>query len=375
MEQLHTKSITKRRIYSLDMSRGFIVVLSVFLGSIPSGGYEHLRHAAWYGLTILDFILPSFITIFGTSMAIAYQNRVNWVKIIKRTVRLVVYGILFTIIVYWSLDFSTLRFTGVLQMFALLGIVTVTITKFIKSPLKLVSIALFILLIYGTGILLTSQSCDGGLPQPACNLSGIVDVNVFGENHIYAQGERGFDPEGIVTSFAALANVLIGFAIGRLILTKKESRAWKEILTLGISLVVLSIIIDQILPYNKRMWTPSFSLITSGATAIMISTFYVIFDSKKNGDVKKTAFGPVVWFFEAFGRNSFLVYFGKFIIASVLTHITIMVNQEEKSISTILFQWIESFSSIPQLTYAFLMLLFWTVITLIFHKKRFYVKV
>lgn len=375
MEPLQMKTVKKRRIYSLDMSRGLIVFLSVFLGTIPAGGYEYFRHAEWYGFTIIDLILPSFITIFGTSMAIAYQKGINWGKLIKRTIRLIVYGLVFTIIVSWSLDFSTLRLTGVLQMFALLGIVTVVITKFVKSPIKLVLTAFLLLFVYGFVTLATSQSCEGGLPQPTCNLSGIVDANVFGENHMYAQGERGFDPEGLMTSFAAVSNVLIGFAIGRLILIKKESGAWKEILTLGMILVLLSLAVYQIIPFNKRIWSPSFALLTSGITAILISTFYLFFDNRKNGDVKETALGPIVWFLEAFGRNSFFIYFGKFIIASLLAHITIMVHHEEKSLASILFHWIEAISPYPQLSYAFFMLLFWTAIALTFHKKKWYVKV
>ncbi|KKI93277.1 hypothetical protein WQ54_05455 [Bacillus sp. SA1-12] len=374
MEQSQQKPV-KKRIYSLDMARGLIVVLSVFLSTIPEGGYEYFRHAAWYGLTIIDFILPAFITIFGTSMAIAYQKGVVWKRIVKRTIRLIVYGILFTMIVTWSLDLSTLRLTGVLQMFALLGIVTVIITRFIKSPIKLVLIACFILFVYGTVILSTSQSCEGGLPQPTCNLSGIVDAKVFGENHMYAQGERGFDPEGLITSFAALANVLFGYAIGRLILTKKESGGWKEIALLGILLVILALLVHQVLPLNKRMWMPSFALISAGATALLISGFYLLADYRKHVDAKKTALGPLVTFLEAFGRNSFLVYFGKFIIASVLTHITLATTKGQQSLSALLLQWIDSFSPLPQLTYALLMMLFWTVVALTLHKKRIYVKV
>ncbi|MBM7606373.1 putative acyltransferase [Metabacillus crassostreae] len=375
MQPRHMKQASKQRIYSLDMARGFIVILSVFLSAIPSGGYEYFRHAEWYNITVIDLILPSFITIFGTSMAIAYQKGVNWGKFLKRTVRLIVYGILFTIIVTWSIDFTSIRLTGVLQMFAILGIITVLITQYIKSPKKLIIIALFLLFIYGAVTLISSQQCEDGLPQPSCNLSGIIDINIFGENHVYAQGTRGFDPEGLVTSFAALANVLLGYAIGRFMIIHKESKPWKHILFLGLFLIVLSIIAHYILPYNKRIWTPSFALLAAGTTSLMIATFYLVFDNNRNKDAKKTVLAPIVWFFEAFGRNSFLVYFGKFIIASVLTHIMITVNGKQSSIYSVILSWVESFSTYPQLTYAFLMLLFWIIITLILHKKKLYVKV
>lgn len=372
MEQLQDQKTNKKRVYSLDMSRGFIVMLSVFLSTIPYGGYEYFRHAEWYGITIIDLILPSFITIFGTSMAIAYQKGVSWGKIIKRTIRLVVYGLLFTIIVSWSFDFTNIRLTGVLQMFAVLGISAVVITRFIKSPVKLILFALFLWCLYGGILLYTSQSCEGGIPQQQCNPSGIIDEAIFGENHMYRMGEKGFDPEGMVTSFAALGNVLMGFAIGRLILTRKETGAWRELLGLGASLILFSLLWDQFLPYNKRMWTPAFAMLSAGTVSIMISVFYLLFD-KREVDAKKTGLKPFVWFLEAYGRNSFLIYFGKFIIAAVLTHVTI--TADERPLNSYLLEWVYALSPFPQITYALIMLTFWTIVAMVLHKKKRYIKV
>ena len=370
------QQMKKKRVYSLDMLRGIIVVLSVFLSAIPAGSneYEILRHAQWYGVTIIDVILPMFITIFGASMAIAYQRGVKWEKILKRTIRLIVYGIIFTIIVSWSLDFATLRWTGVLQMFALLGIVTVTITKFVQSPLKLMLIAFLISSVYGGGLLAIGQSCEEGLPQQDCNPSGVIDSAVFGENHIYHEGERGYDPEGLVTSFSALANVIFGFAIGKLIISRKETGAWKELLAIGLLVIAMSMIWNQFLPYNKRLWTPAFAMLAAGLTSVMLSILYVIFDKRKI-DAKKTVMKPIVWYLEAFGRNSFLIYFGKFILASILIHLSIKNGGVEKSLASSLYDFIASFAQHPQLLYALLNLLFWTAIALVCHKKRWYLKV
>lgn len=366
------------RLYSLDILRGIVVILSVFLSNIPRGEYEfhYLEHATWYGVTIIDIILPSFITIFGISMAIAYQKGVTWNKILRRTVRLIVYGVIFTIIVSWSIDFSTIRLTGVLQMFAFLGVITVLITKIVKSPTKLILIAFFISTLYGGFLLTTSAECEGGIPQPNCNPSGTIDSKIFGESHIYQEGERGYDPEGFVTSLSALSNVLFGYAFGRLLLNRtKVSLAWKQLLLIGVILIGLSLIWNQLLPYNKRMWTPAFSLLASGSTSILLVILYLTFDYRKKVDAKSTALKPVIWFFEAFGRNSFLVYFGKFIISSVLIHITITVHQEKVSLYTILLNWVEEISKYPQITYASLMLLFWIVTATVLHKKKLYLKV
>lgn len=366
----------KKRVYSLDMLRGIIVALSVFLSTIPYGqvDYPYFRHAQWYGVTLIDIILPTFITIFGVSMAIAYQRGVKWEKILKRTVRLIVYGIIFTIIVEWTLDFATIRLTGVLQMFALLGIVTVAITKFVQSPLKLMAIALLVSSVYGGLILYTGQSCEGGLPQPECNPSHVVDSTVFGEKHLYHHGERGYDPEGLVTSLSALSNVLFGYAFGRLILTRKETGAWRELLGIGVLLIAVSLVWDHFLPYNKRLWTPAFALLAAGLAASMLSILYLIFDKRK-GDAKETALKPVVWFLEAYGRNSFLIYFGKFMLGSVLIHLSVTHDGIEKSLSRVINEWVATFAPHPQLAYGILNLIFWTIIAFVCHKKKWYLKV
>jgi heparan-alpha-glucosaminide N-acetyltransferase len=376
MEPIQSKSDKKKRVYSIDILRGIIVILSVLLSMIPYGEHEFAfaRHAEWYGLTLIDFILPSFITIFGASMAIAYQKGVKWEKIIKRTIRLIVYGLIFTMIVSWSFDLTTLRFTGVLQMFAFLGLVTFIITRKVQSPFALIAIALLISTIYGAGLLAWGKSCEGQLPQPECNPSGIIDSNVFGEDHLYHQGKRGFDPEGLVSSFSALTNVLLGYAFGRLILTRKETGAWKELLGIAALLISLAFLWHQFLPFNKRIWDPAFALVMGGTIAGSLSLLYLLFDKRKR-DAKETALKPVVVFFEAFGRNSFLVYFGKYILSSVMLHVTIMAQGEEKTIYKAAIKWVESFSSNPQMTYALLMTGLWTIIALVLHKLKWYLRV
>jgi heparan-alpha-glucosaminide N-acetyltransferase len=367
----------KKRVYSLDIARGIVVILSVFLSMIPYGEYQfaYARHAEWYGLTLIDFILPSFITIFGASMAIAYHKGVKWEKIIKRTIRLIVYGVIFTMIVSWNVDFTTLRLTGVLQMFALLGLVTFMITRKIQSPSMLIIIALFISTLYGAGLLFTAQGCENGLPQPDCNPSGMIDSKVFGENHLYHQGKRGFDPEGLVSSLSALSNVLLGYAFGRLMLTRKETGAWRELLLLSVLLIGLALLWHQFLPFNKRIWDPAFGLLMAGTIAGTLSLLYLIFDKRK-ADAKETALKSIVFFFEAFGRNSFLVYFGKYILSSVMLHLTLTTaGGDERTIYESLLNWVESISSYPQLTYALFMVALWTIIALILHKMKWYLKV
>lgn len=358
------------RFYSLDLTRGFIVILSVYLSNIPFGGYEYLRHGEWYGITILDFILPAFVTIFGTGMSFAYQKGVHWGKLSKRTIRLILYGLIFNMIVMWDFNFDLLRYTGVLQLYAFLGIATVIITKLVKKPIYMLLTALIVLLIHGLIFAVSTIGCGQSLPQPGCNPSGIIDKIVFGMNHMYRQGASGYDPEGLLTMFAALSNVLIGYWAGCLLLKKRleNKMAWKELFITGAILVLLSYVFFHLLPYNKKIWTPSFAMLTAGSTLGLLGLLHLIFDRNKQ------LTGPIR-LIEAYGRNSFFVYFGKFIVASLLTHLTININDETLSYMQVLYGWIDRITDYPQLTYAFIILFGWTLIVWILYKNKIYIKV
>lgn len=368
--ELNLKRVKKKqRFRSLDLTRGLIVMLSVFLFHIPAGGYEYLRHAKWYGVTIMDFILPGFITVFGVGMAFAYHKGVKWQKFIKRTLRLLIYGLVFNMIVDWKIDFSTIRLTGVLQLYAFLGIFTVIITNFVKSWRGLIIIAFMILTIHNFTLLSFSQDCTNGIPQMDCNPSGVIDVVIFGAEHLYHQGKLGYDPEGILTIFASLSNVLFGYASGLILLENREKGAWKQLILFGIILLSISYFASYLLPFNKKIWTPSFALLTAGSVVTVFGFAHLICD--RMNVAKKSIF---VWYLEAFGRNSFLIYFGKFVVYSLLIHIMIKIENEGTSISNLLFSTIQQFTDYPQLAYAFVMLLGWSLIAIVLHLKKWYIK-
>lgn len=363
------KNKKNSRIHSLDITRGAIVFLSIFTFSVQG----IFSHASWYGITLLDMIFPAFITIFGTSMAIAYRKGVRASRLAKRTIRLIIFGLLFNMIAAWSMDLSTLRFTGVLQMFAVFGVLTVIITKYVKNLGMLIALSLAIFSIHGIALLAVGQGCEEGLPQVGCNPSHFIDPVIFGESHTYAQGERGHDPEGIPSMFAALGNVLLGFVAGKLLLQKGKGTGKKLLLFSG-SIIFLSLLIEQIIPFGKRLWTPSFGLLTAGVTILLLFFCYILFDRRNNEKVNPVK-GTVQWVMEAYGRNSFLVYFGKYVLYAVLININITFVNETKSIYSWLMEAFGNFGLPPKLVYFIIFFGFWLIITLLAHKKRIYVKI
>lgn len=371
----HAVKTKKNRIHSLDVTRGSIVFFSILMFSIPNGVLSFNRHAEWYGLTPLDIIFPAFITTYGISMAIAYDKGVNKKRLAKRTIRMILFGLIFNMATVWTIDFANLRFTGVLQMFAVLGIVTVLITKFIKKPQSIIAAGLAVFIIHGAILLVVGQGCENNLPQAECNPSYFIDSAVFGENHIYVGGERGHDPEGIPSTFAALGNVLLGFAAGKILLRQKERGAGRKLFIYGVGLIALSYIVSLVIPFGKRLWTPSFGLIAAGITILILAITYVIFDKSKTNSEKGGLKYPVQWVLEAYGRNSFLVYFGKYILYAFLINTTVTIGGENSSLNTLLMKASGSFGLPGELIYTIIIFGFWLIVTLFAHKHRLYLKI
>src|SRR4249919_2754623 len=105
----------KERLFSLDFLRGLIMVLlmigetgfflklyQTFPGSFTKLLSIQFEHSNWHGLTFWDVILPSFMTIAGTAMAISYKKqqqlgfskRKSFSKVLKRCFWLLFWGIL-----------------------------------------------------------------------------------------------------------------------------------------------------------------------------------------------------------------------------------------------------------------------------------------
>jgi predicted acyltransferase len=319
-------------------------------------------------LTITDIIFPAFLTVYGIGLAIAYRNGVKWRDFIRRTVLLIVYGLLFNLAASWTLDLENLRFTGVLQLFALTGLAVVLLSRVIKDWKWMIAAGLLFASTYLTFLVIFSSGCEGGIPQRDCNPSGVVDGKIFGMNHIYAQGEKGFDPEGVFSVFSAISNVIFGYGIGLVINSRKY--IFRRLAGIGLGLLSFSFFFYQFIEFNKRVWSPSFALLTSGLTILLLAVLFYLIDIRAS---KRK--GYLLWYFEAFGRNSFLIYFGKMLVFVLFANITINVAGKDGSLSSLLFQFIDEAVSYPHFFYSGLFVMAWSLVAVLLHRKHKYFRV
>lgn len=294
----------KQRLLSLDVLRGITVAGMILVNN--AGGpqsYASLQHSAWNGLTPCDLVFPFFLFIMGISTYIAlrkFQFRPSaavWKKILRRTALIFLIGVA----LHWFdqacggefLAFDTLRLTGVLQRIALCYGVVSLLALYLR-PRQLGWTAGLILVGYAVLLVL-----GGGYVNDENNVLVVADRALLGVNHLYTK--MPVDPEGILSTLPSVAHTLIGFLCGRLILESDTlNRKIIGLFVAGFLLMAVGFLLTEALPLNKRIWSPSYTLVTCGLAASLQAVLMYFIDDR----------GKKRWcrFFEVFGVNPLFLY-------------------------------------------------------------------
>lgn len=326
-----------KRLHSLDIFRGMVIAAMVLVNNPGSWDYVYrpLEHAAWNGMTPTDLIFPFFIVIMGVSTAFSLKKyEFRWSgkaagKIIRRTLVLMVIGYAtgwlsrFLARIYdepfWSAvnNFDTARIMGVMVRLALVYLfVSILALSVPHKALAWISggilVAYSVVLLAGHGFELSMQ-----------NIVGIVDRAVLTPDHMY----RGMpmDPEGILSTFPAIAQGLIGFLCGKMILQRKENPDRIQRLFLaGFVLAVAGWALSYGIPLNKTVWSPTFVLLTTGIAFLDLAFLIWLVDIRG----KRRA----LRFFESFGMNAMFLFIVSTVTAILLGGILIPAGGETMSI-------------------------------------------
>ena len=328
-----------QRFYSLDVFRGATVCLMILVNNPGSWGhiYAPLKHAPWHGLTPTDLVFPFFLFAVGNAMAFvmprleAAGDAIFWKKIVKRTA--IIFGIGLFLnwwpFVRWEdghLAFINwvnptdptkgVRILGVLQRIALCYFFASVIIYYFKLR-KAFFIALILLLLYWMLSYI-------GNPSDPYSLQGwfgtAIDKDILGVAHLYKGEGIPFDPEGLVSTMAAIVQVIFGYLVGDYIRNKSKepvpahfdfekpavvTNGLYPMLTglfvIGVALLLTGFCWDMVFPINKKIWTSSFTVYTSGLATITIATMIYMIEIK---NIK----GGLARFFNVFGKNALFVF-------------------------------------------------------------------
>jgi predicted acyltransferase len=314
-----------KRLLAIDVLRGMAVAGMIFADHPGNWDkmYAPLQHSSWHGLTPVDLVFPFFMFIMGISMYISlqkygfkYSHAAMW-KIVKRCCIIFVIGLVLDWLAFsfsgkwhelasenlpfWShLEQTTvwslchIRILGVLQRLALsycFAAIFVLLLKHKHIPYLIGTLLVGYLLILIIG---------NGYEYSKTSILSIVDHAVLGVNHIWAY-DNVMDPEGVLSTIPTIAHVLIGFCFGKWIMEIKDIR--EKLLRLflaGTVLIFLGFFLDYGCPIIKKIWSPTFVLVTCGLGASLLALLIWTIDVK----------GYKNWcrFFEVFGVNALAMF-------------------------------------------------------------------
>jgi predicted acyltransferase len=316
-----------QRFYSLDVFRGATVALMILVNN--PGTWAHifppLEHAAWHGCTPTDMVFPFFLFAVGNAMAFVLprlqEKKIFWQKVLKRTLLIFFIGLLlnwFPFVKYndagmlEAKTWQNLRIMGVLQRIALCYCFAAILIKICGNKGAFVAAASVLL---GYWFL-----CVAGNPAAPYSLNGwfgsSVDAILLGKNHLY-QGEGvPFDPEGLLSTFGAIVQVMFGYFAGHYILTKgKTHEMLNGLLIAGCVLIFTGFCWDMVFPINKKIWTSSYTIYTTGLAMLVLGVLIWLIEFKQ----RKGAWSS---FFDVFGKNALFI----FVLSGVLPRLSGLVR-------------------------------------------------
>lgn len=270
------------RLVSLDVFRGLTILLMIIVNTPGSWAYVYspFRHSEWHGCTPTDLVFPFFLFIVGVAMWFSFKKYEHQMssqalkKILKRTALIFLIGLFLN--AFPKFNFESLRIMGVLQRIALsYGFAAILVLMLPRWGRWVIA---FLVLIAYWGILAMGSSDPFSLEH---NIAGGVDIMLFGSSHVYKGFGIPFDPEGLLSTFTAMINVVFGYLVGEMIAHAKEYKnLLKKLVLIGVTGVVLGMIWNFVFPINKPLWTSSYVLYTCGYATLLLSLFIWLIDVK-----------------------------------------------------------------------------------------------
>ena len=361
----------KQRLLSLDVLRGLTVAAMILVNNgWENEHYAPLQHVKWNGLTVCDLVFPFFLFMVGVSIYISMSRHAGEPgivkKILKRTFLLFIIGVALhawdMLINGLGADIpSKLRVWGVLQRIALSYCFASLFFNLFKGKYLWHAI-ISLLVIYGI-ILIVG---NGYSQNPEENWISKVDRTLFG-NHIYSKVLKGLspvDPEGLVGTIAGITHALVGVVCGRAIMTAKENKEKiMQLLLIAAAIGLVGYLLTFSFPLNKRIWSPSFTLVTCSMAASLLGIFLYIIDIK----------GHTRWcrIFQMFGMNALFLYIFSEMIPSVFW--SLGITQGIHDFWTMIFG--ETNIHVISLFGAFTIVALVALLAWILDKKKIYIKI
>lgn len=335
---------TDTRFLSLDVFRGLTVCFMIIVNTPGSGAraFSPFNHADWHGFTPTDLVFPSFLFAVGNAMSFAMQkfSTLPTAAVLARIARRTAIIFLLGYLMYWfpffrlspagdirSFPITETRVWGVLQRIGVCyGIASLLVYFFSRRTVIWLSIAFLI----GYWLMLLGWGDAADPLSPTGNAVLRLDRFMLGEAHLYHSQGLIFDPEGLLSTLPALVNVIVGYYAGQYVQRNgKNYESIARLLLTGALFIFIALCWNLIFPINKKLWTSSFTLLTTGLDLVILAALiYAI-------EIRNWTQRHWTQFFVVPGKNPLFIY----LLSEVLV-ITLYMWPVAPGVSA--FEWLNS---------------------------------
>jgi predicted acyltransferase len=309
---------TSKRLLSIDTLRGFDMLMiagagafiSLLYGKTGWGWVDALalqfEHPKWNGFTFYDFIMPLFLFIAGLSLPFSLNKGLQlgmtksdlYRKAFKRMLILMALSIVDKNAPVPFLDWSNIRFLGVLSRIGIAGFITTVLYLNFSSRQRIFWIAGFLLFYYAALFLVPVPGYGAGDLSFEGNLTGWIDRTFLPGRML--QGI--YDELGLLTQVPSLCLTIFGSLAGDMLRKANDTdyKKLRDLVIAGMVCVAIGLIWSLHFPINKHLWTSSFIMLTSGMAFLSLALFYWVIDILQ--------YRRWTFFFIVIGMNSLTIY-------------------------------------------------------------------
>jgi predicted acyltransferase len=381
----------KNRWDALDVLRGLTIMLMLL--NLSPGSWEHnfgfLVHARWQGWTLIDMVAPAFLFCIGVAMPLSFERRsargatrADLVRhVLWRGLLLVAIG--FFLNLYPRFDWQSVRIPGVLQRiglcYALCGVFMLYTAKrsthaALALRIKPCAIAIAVIAVTYWALMFFVPVPGFAAPgfEPEGNWTSYLDRAVIGVDHFFpywpVDGKVVFDPEGLLSTWPACIDVLLGAIAGIAHARGLLARPAAGFVIAGAVLMALAYAMSPVNPLIKNIWTGSFALFSGGFALALLGLLAPV--------TQAPGIGRLFWPARIFGENPLLAYIIVFLMAPLIDANAFGTYEAPVSLRSggqaFFEQWLSP--DWASLTFGLLGLLFLLAILIVCHRQRWILK-
>jgi predicted acyltransferase len=307
------------RLLSLDAFRGATIASMLWVNHhgvftsppVPA----QLLHAEWHGCRFTDLIFPFFLFIVGAAMpfsdakrrAAGETIRAAWGHALRRGLVIFALGVFLQSVARSRPHFSL----EVLQRIALCYVAAFAVLRMSAAAQAWTAAGLYAVYLVLMLVVRAPGEPWGMRWSQGHTLAEFLDVRLL--------PEHAPNNEGLLSTLPAITSVIFGMLAGRLLVSDRDPHHKVRLLCrwggvgLGVGILFGAGLADTPfeIPFNKKLWTPSYAVLTAGWASMALGLMYWLIDVR---GFRRWAAPFVIYGSNALGVYAFTRLFGKWIL-------------------------------------------------------------